>query len=253
MAKPNADKVASLATDIPTPAIGRIPIRNLSPQQPENRWPAKSFVDEVVPFRATVFREGHDLIGVQLLLTDPSGVEQVHRMVPTAPGTDGWTADAQLTIPGTWTWRVRAFTDDWHTWQHNAELKIPAGVDVDLMFTMADQLLDRAGSRKIFTNARQALAEFRSATSSVRHDPAMTELVALLTEESPDFAAWWPEHDVSGFETRLRRFSHPAAGELTFEYQQLTPAEWPNLRVVAQLGVPGDDSAARLAVKHYLV
>jgi hypothetical protein len=102
-------------------------------------------------------------------------------------------------------------------------------------------------------HARQALAEFRSATSQVRHDPAMVELVALLSSESEDFAAWWSEHDVSGFETRLRRFHHPAAGELTFEYQQLTPAEWPSLRVVAQLPVPGDDSAERLAVRHYLV
>jgi hypothetical protein len=87
-------------------------------------------------------------------------------------------------------------------------------------------------------HARQALAEFRS---------------AILTSESTDFAAWWPEHDVSGFETRLRRFSHSAAGLLTFEYQQLTPAEWPTLRVVAQLPVPGDNSAERLAVRHYLV
>ena len=102
-------------------------------------------------------------------------------------------------------------------------------------------------------HARQALAEFRSATSAVRHDPTMTELIALLTSESTDFAAWWPEHDVSGFETRLRRFSHSAAGLLTFEYQQLTPAEWPTLRVVAQLPVPGDNSAERLAVRHYLV
>ncbi len=102
-------------------------------------------------------------------------------------------------------------------------------------------------------HARQALAEFRSATTPVRHDPAMVELVALLSSESGDFAAWWSEHDVSGFETRLRRFRHPAAGELTFEYQQLTPAEWPSLRVVAQLPVPGDDSAERLAVRRYLV
>ena len=102
-------------------------------------------------------------------------------------------------------------------------------------------------------HARQALAEFRSATSTVRHDRAMVELVDLLTAESDEFAAWWPDHDVSGFETRLRRFQHPAAGELTFEYQQLTPAEWPALRVVAQLPVPGDDSAERLAVRHYLV
>lgn len=102
-------------------------------------------------------------------------------------------------------------------------------------------------------HARQALAEFRSATSPVRHDPAMVELVELLTTESESFAEWWPEHDVSGFETRLRRFDHPTAGELTFEYQQLAPAEWPSLRVVAQLPVPGDDSAERLAVRHYLV
>jgi len=102
-------------------------------------------------------------------------------------------------------------------------------------------------------HARQALAEFRSATSAVRHDAAMTELVGLLTSESAEFAEWWPQHDVSGFETRLRRFRHPTAGELTFQYQQLTPAEWPSLRVVAQLPVPGDDSAERLAVRHYLV
>ncbi|BAN03401.1 helix-turn-helix transcriptional regulator [Ilumatobacter coccineus] len=102
-------------------------------------------------------------------------------------------------------------------------------------------------------HARQALAEFRSATSAIRHDAAMTELIDLLCEESAEFAAWWPEHDVSGFETRLRRFQHPAAGELTFEYQQLAPVEWPSLRVVAQLPVPDDDSAERLSVRHYLV
>ena len=102
-------------------------------------------------------------------------------------------------------------------------------------------------------HARQALAEFRSATSAVRHDDAMTELIAVLRNESDDFARWWAEHDVSGFETRLRRFRHPTAGELTFEYQQLAPAEWPSLRVVAQLPVPGDDSAERLSVRHHLV
>jgi len=102
-------------------------------------------------------------------------------------------------------------------------------------------------------HARQALAEFRSATSAVRHDAAMAELVAILRDESEEFGRWWPEHDVSGFETRLRRFRHPTAGDLTFEYQQLSPVEWPGLRVVAQLPVPGDDSCERLAVRHYLV
>ena len=100
-------------------------------------------------------------------------------------------------------------------------------------------------------HARQALAEFRAATISVRRDPEMVELVERLQGQSEEFRAWWPEHDVARFETRLRRFDHPAAGLLTFEYQQLTPSEWPALRVVVQLPVPGDDSAQRLAVRHH--
>ena len=102
-------------------------------------------------------------------------------------------------------------------------------------------------------HAQQALAEFRAATSPVRNDPKVRELVGLLHEESDVFTRWWAEHDVSRFETRIRRFVHPVAGPLTFEYQQLTPAEWPLLRVVTQLPVPGDDSAERLAIRHYLV
>jgi hypothetical protein len=78
----------------------------------------------------------------------------------------------------------------------------------------------------------------------------MVDLVGRLEAASEPFRRWWPEHDVARFETRLRRFAHPRAGLLTFEYQQLAPAEWPSLRIVVQLPVPGDDSAQRLAVRH---
>jgi starch synthase (maltosyl-transferring) len=174
VATPSAGKAASrdgrkAASTVPSsvfaPAIGRIPIRHLSPQQPEGRWPAKGFVGEVIPFQATVFREGHDKLGVQLLLSDPFGVERVVQARPIAPGTDRWQADAQVTVAGTHTWRIRAYTDDWATWLHNAEIKIPAGVDVELMFTMGVELLKRAGKRKIFADAIAAITD-------LRHSPA---------------------------------------------------------------------------------
>ncbi len=101
-------------------------------------------------------------------------------------------------------------------------------------------------------HARQALAEFRASTTPIRDDPAMIALVDRLTQVSPEFEMWWPEHDVARFETRLRRFNHPTAGLLTFEYQLLSPAEWPTLTVAVQLPVPGDDSAQRLAVRHHV-
>ncbi len=58
-------------------------------------------------------------------------------------------------------------------------------------------------------HARQALAEFRAATTARRGDPEFVELVGKLQAASDEFAAWWPEHGVSQFETRLRRFQPP--------------------------------------------
>ena len=95
--------------------------------------------------------------------------------------------------------------------------------------------------------ARRILAEFRAGTAALRDDPQVTTLVDRLRTASPEFADWWPQLDVAQFQTRLRRYHHPRAGELVFEYQQLTPSEWPSLRVVCQLPLPDDDSAERLA------
>jgi transcriptional regulator with XRE-family HTH domain len=95
--------------------------------------------------------------------------------------------------------------------------------------------------------ARRIMAEFRSGTAAQRNDPQFISLIDRLMVVSPEFAEWWPQLDVAQFQTRLRRYAHPRAGNLVFEYQQLTPSEWPGLRVVCQLPVPGDDSAERLA------
>jgi transcriptional regulator with XRE-family HTH domain len=95
--------------------------------------------------------------------------------------------------------------------------------------------------------ARRIMAEFRAGTALLRTDPGVTRLVERLHRDSVEFAQWWPQADVAQFQTRLRHYDHPRAGSLVFEYQQLTPSEWPQLRVVCQLPVPGDDSAQRLA------
>ncbi len=95
--------------------------------------------------------------------------------------------------------------------------------------------------------ARRILAEFRAGTAAMRADPGVVALVERLRAASPEFAEWWPQQDVAQFQTRVRHYHHERAGELAFEYQQLTPSEWPGLRVVCQLPLPADDSAERLA------
>jgi starch synthase (maltosyl-transferring) len=143
--------------------IGRIPIRHLSPQQPEHRWPAKAFVGEAVPFGATVFREGHDILGADLLLTSPDGTTTEHRLHPGAPGTDRWETEALVDTEGEWSWRVRAYTDDWATWLHAATVKIEAGVDTEVMLMAGADLLKRAATLASGTPAQRVLTTARTA------------------------------------------------------------------------------------------
>ena len=139
---PIPGSVASVAAY--EPRVGRIPVTALSPTTPDRVFPTKAFSGEVVPFGATVFREGHDVVGADLVLTDPEGVETRHPMVAGLPGTDRWTTEVQLEVEGDWTWQVEGYTDDWATWLHTAEIKVPAELDVEVTFTLGSRLLAAA-------------------------------------------------------------------------------------------------------------
>ena len=163
--------------------IGRIPLRHLTPSQPEDRWPAKAFAGEVVPFGVTAFREGHGILGVDLLLVDPAGTETRHAMSPGATGSDRWEATVAIEVEGDWHFRVEAYSDDWATWLHNAEIKIAADQDVELVFAMGAELIDgRAG--KVFADARTAFRD-SSLTGSARLKVATDARLAKAIADSP--------------------------------------------------------------------
>ncbi|MCS3441401.1 alpha-1,4-glucan--maltose-1-phosphate maltosyltransferase [Microbacterium phyllosphaerae] len=125
----------------------RIPLLNATPAVPGGFAP-KAFVGEIVPFTVVAFREGHDTIGVQLRLTSPDGEESLHRLSPLLDGTDRWSAEIAIDAQGRWTFRFEAFSDDFATWAHAAELKVAAGVDVPVMAALGAELLARAASEK---------------------------------------------------------------------------------------------------------
>ncbi|WP_179458018.1 alpha-1,4-glucan--maltose-1-phosphate maltosyltransferase [Leifsonia soli] len=143
--------------------LGRIPILELSPQVDEGLWAAAAFSGEVIPFRATAFREGHDKIGVDLILLDPAGQQTEHHMHPLTPGTDRWEVEVQLDQTGLWRYRVQAYADEYATWHHNAEVKVPAGIDVELMLRMGHDLLVTASKDK-----RRSTAERRHLSEAAK-------------------------------------------------------------------------------------
>lgn len=169
-------------------SIGRIPILDVSPDLGLPGLSAKAYVGEVVPFRATAFREGHDLIGVALHLRNPKGKSSRIQMSSEGSGSDRWIAQAQPEMAGMWTFTIEAYSDDYATWHHNAEVKIPLGIDVELMLTIGADLFTRASKEASRTAAdRKKLAAVATTLSDTSVDPAVrfsraegTEVDALL-------------------------------------------------------------------------
>ncbi len=172
------------------PRTGRIPIRLDSPRQPDDLFPAKAYVGEVVPFRATVFAEGHAALGADLLLTDPDGAQSRHRMRMVAPGTDRWVAPVLLEHEGIWQYSVQAWFDDWATWLHDTEIKVPAGIDAALMLAEGVVLLRRAHERAA---GNPVIAD----TLKTMSDASLSPALRLAAATDPKLAAALQEHPIA--------------------------------------------------------
>ncbi|NHI16113.1 alpha-1,4-glucan--maltose-1-phosphate maltosyltransferase [Microbacterium excoecariae] len=160
--------------------VGRIPIVDVHPLVHEGARPAKAAEGEAQPIRATVFREGHDQLGAEVVLIEPDGSRAAPvRMREIARGTDRYEAWVTPGAPGDAAFEVRAYADPLATWLHDAEIKIRAGIDVELMFLEARILLDRVAAEY---GPSDALAAARAAAIDEAR-PAEARLAALTAPE----------------------------------------------------------------------
>jgi starch synthase (maltosyl-transferring) len=137
-----------LALGSVTRVIGRIPILGVEPAVDCGSRPAKAVAGETFEVSATVFRDGHGIIGVGVVLRDPERrVSPLAPMRELAPGTDRYGADVTVTGEGLWRFHVEAWADPIASWHHDAAIKIPADQDVELMLTEGALLFERAARR----------------------------------------------------------------------------------------------------------
>lgn len=155
-------------------------------------FPAKAFAGEVVPFRVVAFREGHDLIGVHVRLTSPTGEESLHRLTALADGTDRWEAEIALDAEGVWRYRFEGFSDDFATWAHAAHIKIAAGVDVEVMAALGAELLQRAAAEKDRPAAQRT--RLRARAEELRRGDAATTAASAV---DPELAAIFRDRPVT--------------------------------------------------------
>ncbi|GAA4770503.1 alpha-1,4-glucan--maltose-1-phosphate maltosyltransferase [Microbacterium gilvum] len=163
--------------------VGRIPVIDVHPLVEGGQLPAKATVGESLPVRATVFREGHDRLGAEVVLTGPDGVRRPPvRMAEIAKGTDRYEARVTPDAEGAWTFEVQSWSDPLATWEHAASVKIAAGVDVDLMFLEGRLLLERIDSAALTAAERAVLDGALDAATDVSR-PAEARMAALASEE----------------------------------------------------------------------
>lgn len=189
----SSNTTSNIPQTAPYTSIGRIPIVDVSPCIENGAWPAKATENEAFPVRATIFREGHDLFGAECVLIDPKGKEaQISPMVDIAPGLrrhEGWLTP---TAPGNWEFFVRAWSDPIATWKHNAEIKLEADQDVQLVFMEAEVLYKRA--MKAMPRASAERDALRNALKEIGRKRAPKDLrfAAATSPEVTDALAKYP-------------------------------------------------------------
>ena len=125
--------------------IGRIPILDVQPVLECGRRPAKAVAGETFEVSATVFREGHEMLGTAVVLRTPGGERQpLVGMTELAPGTDRYGAPVTVGCEGRWQFQVEAWGDPIAHWRHDAAIKVPRGLDVGLMMAEGALLFERA-------------------------------------------------------------------------------------------------------------
>lgn len=219
--------------------LNRVSVTELRPTVEDGLFPAKAAVGELFPVHATVFVDGHSHFGADAVLLrptdpkrrgekgydlyapagspegapdpgDPAAWEVVDRarMYEIGTGENQFEAWLQPGTVGCYAFAVESWIDPYGTWVHDAKVKIPAGIDVELTLEEGACLLERAiaGEAKLaYGSARDtatpaaplpaadaavlqgAIAGLREKKRrpQVRLSAATNELVANILAENP--------------------------------------------------------------------
>jgi hypothetical protein len=91
--------------------------------------------------------------------------------------------------------------------------------------------------------AQAVLSQFRAAVGRHPDDSRFAEMVAALSETSPQFRDWWAEYPVRYFRPAIIGIKDPRVGLITLQMFQLRLVDQPDLIAVIQ--VPASETSLR--------
>ncbi len=177
--------------------VQRMPITDVSPVVELGRYQVKATPGESLTVSATVFREGHDALGAGVVLTDPKGKDRGLTFMTATDEPDHYAAEVTPDAEGAWTFRVESWSDPYATWRHAAEIKIPAEIDVELMFAEGALVLERA-AKGIPAKAKALRTTLTNAGKAGRdtNRPVAVRLAAMTSPEVVDALHQHPLRDL---------------------------------------------------------
>jgi starch synthase (maltosyl-transferring) len=166
-----------------TKAPARIQIQNVQPQTDCGRFPVKATRDDTIVVTATIFRDGHEVLGAAVRFKEPGATRW--QEAPLEPlGNDAWRGEFAPGTCGHWSFRVEAWVDRVASFQDELRRKVEAGQE-DLSGELAEGavLLKAKG-----LTAEQALA----ARAGDRHEKTRSDTY-LVDVDRPlaRFGAWY--------------------------------------------------------------
>jgi len=193
----------------------RIQIQDLDPLVDCGRYASKACVDDEVRVEATIFRDGHELLGAALR-TKPHGATRWRETPMSDLGNDRWAATFTPDRCGRWCYRIEAWVDPVASFQWELRRKVEGGQQ-DLASELAEGalLLDRET-----ITVEEALA----AEPGARLERTWSQTVNVeVDRERARFGSWYELFPRSwgGFAGVERQL--PRLAELGFDVLYLPP------------------------------
>ena len=236
-------------TPAPKTPPPRIRITNVKPVVDCGRHPAKRSVGDRVEVQATVFRDGHEILGAQVLYRGPG--EKRWRSAPLELlWNDLFVGSFEVDAVGRWEFRVEGWTDRAATWRDELRRKVEAGEqDLTSELKEGEALL---GLKKL--TVEKGLAS----TKTDKHGPVQSDPLELDVDRPLGrFGAWYElfPRSFGGFAGVEKVL--PQLAELGFDVVYFPPihpigtvvAQGPQQHAAREAGRPGQPVGDRLGAR----
>ena len=162
----------------------RVQIQDVWPQTDCGRYPAKAVVGDSVAVWATIFRDGHEVLGAALRYR-PKGTRKWREAPMGEFGSDRWMGHLDVDAVGSWEFTVEAWVDRFASWRWEIRRKVEGGQS-DLASELAEGAL-LYGVESL--SVKQALADEREDRHELTSLAKPLELA--VDRERARFGSWY--------------------------------------------------------------